>query len=441
MPQKNGLALLGGDPAVTDVPKFIWPPITEKDIRAVAEMVRRRELSHYGREGKVAYLENKFADYLGMRYVLATSSGTAALHSAYFGLGLSPGDEVLAPTYTFLATVMPLFVANAVPVLVDADPTSGNLDPQDLERHITERTRAIVVTHLWGNPVDMPTIMDVARTHNLKVVEDCAHAHGTICRGRPVGTFGDVGIFSLEGRKLVAGGQGGILVTNNQEVFERAVLLGHFNIRALEDVHSTKYRRYAETGFGLNYRIHPVAAAIASAQLDRLEEHVAARRHNLDYLSEQLEPIPGIEPPVKAAADSRQAFYSYKPTYNSAAMEGLPIDIYVKAVRAEGVPLERYPMKPLHTQPIFQDEHPPLLTHGAMEHFANEARWAKRRPMNLPNSEAYAARLLALPAYTDPVRPVLDNFAAAFAKVAMHAEQLRDYAASIGGETSVAGAR
>jgi len=185
MSGRRDLALLGGDPVVPNAPSVRWPPVTEDDARLVADMALAGELSYYGRrEGHVRELEDKFNAYLGTRYALATSSGTAALHSAYFGLGLEPGSEVLAPTYTFLATVMPLFVVNAVPVLVDADPTTGNIDPGDLERHVTDRTRAIVVTHLWGNPVDMPAIMEIARRRGLMVVEDCSHAHGATCDGR-----------------------------------------------------------------------------------------------------------------------------------------------------------------------------------------------------------------------------------------------------------------
>src|SRR5258708_1290783 len=214
MADRSDLALLGGKPVLRQHPSYTWPPITPQDAQLVADMVLRGELSYYGREGHARELEDKFAAYLGVQHCLATSSGTAALHSAFFGLGLEPGDEVVAPTYTFLATVMPLFVANGIPVLVDAERTTGNLDPAQLEQHVTDRTRAIVVTHLWGNPVDMLAVMDVARRHRLAVVEDCSHAHGARCNGRPVGTFGDVSVFSLQGKKLVAAGQGGLLVTN-----------------------------------------------------------------------------------------------------------------------------------------------------------------------------------------------------------------------------------
>jgi perosamine synthetase len=326
--------------------------------------------------------------------------------------------------------VMPLFVANAVPVLVDADLHTGNVDPVDLERRITARTRAIVVTHLWGNPVDMISMMEIARRHNLKVVEDCSHAHGATCDGKMVGSFGDVGIFSLQGKKLVAAGQGGILVTNDRNAFERAVLLGHFNVRSFQDVHDPVYRRYAETGLGLNYRMHPLAAAIANRQMDRLEGYIAGRRHNLEYLSKGLVEIPGIQPPVSRPHVTRQVYYSYKPTFCSEQLGDLPIDLFVEAVAAEGVPIERYRMTPLHTQPIFTDEQPPLRTHGVPEDFARTSERRRYRPGDLPNSEDYASRLLSMSVYTEPADHVINEIIAAFEKVVEHLDELHDLAAS-----------
>jgi perosamine synthetase len=428
----SALALFGGEPEAADAPAFVWPPIAEEDAQLVAEMTRRGELSYYGREGQSLELERKFADYLGVEHCLSVTSGTAALHSAYFGLGLEPGDEVLAPTYTFFATVMPLFAVNAIPVLVDADASTGNLDPAQIERHITEKTRAIVVTHLWGNPVDMDAVMEIARRRGLRVVEDCSHAHGASCNGRLVGTFGDVAVFSLQGKKLVAAGQGGVLVTNDDEVFERAVLLGHFNIRAFQDVHSPTYRPYAYTGFGLNYRMHPLAAAIANRQMDRLESYISGRRANLEYLSARLAEIPGVEPPAAGLHVTRQVYYSYKPTYRPEDLDGLPIVVYVDALRAEGVPIDRYDAPPLHVTEMFRGDQPPFVSHGVPEAFARGGRRRSYRPGDFPAAEDYAARLLALPAYTDPVRGALDAFAAAFAKVADHADELREHAARAG---------
>ncbi|MEK8174688.1 aminotransferase class I/II-fold pyridoxal phosphate-dependent enzyme [Streptomyces sp. M19] len=185
------LALFGGEPALREPVTMTWPLISDADVARVADAARRGEISYDASEGLVAELEAAFEARLGRPYALATSSGTAALHSAFFGLGLGRGDEVLAPTYTYLATVMPIVACNATPVLVDAEPDTGNIDLDDAERHVTARTRAMVVTHLSGHPVDMERATRFARRHDLKVVEDCSQAHGAASAGRrsaPVAT-------------------------------------------------------------------------------------------------------------------------------------------------------------------------------------------------------------------------------------------------------------
>ena len=421
------LAILGGTPAVAQPRHFIWPPVTEEDINAVVRLMRNHELSYYGREGEVAELEDAFCDYLGIRHGLATRSGTTALHSAFFGAEIGPGDEVLAPTYTFLATVMPIFVTNGTPVLVDAEPDTGNIDPADIERRITPRTKALVVTHMWGQPCDMPAIVDIARRHDLILIEDCSHAHGAICNGQKVGTFGDVAVFSLQGKKLVAAGQGGILMTNNQDIYERATLLGHFKVRSHQEVRSEKYAPFASTGYGLNYRMHPLAAAIANVQFRKLEERIAARHHNFDYLSERLHGIPGIEPPVHKQYVTRHALYSYKPLYRPHELNDLPITLYIQALRAEGVDIEKSETPPLHLEPLFQVHNDQMETYGRPDKFVNGGTRRTYAAGDLPNSELYANRSLVLPAFTEPVRDMFDQYVIAFQKVAENIDRLHAY--------------
>lgn len=392
--------------------------LTQEDVDRATLMLGRGEVSYSGREGAVRQLEDAFCARFGFRYALASSSGTAALHSAFFGIGLSAGDEIIAPSYTFLSTVMPAFVCNAVPILADSDPETGNIDPGDIERRITRRTKAIVVTHLAGHPVDIEPIVAIARSRGLALVEDCAQAHGATAGGRNVGSFGDVAIFSFERKKLVVGGEGGVLVTDNQEIYERATLLGHFRERSQEEVVSERYRDYASTGFGLNYRMHPISAQLAAGQLARLDAFLDARHENLTRLSESLDGTPGIQPPVTQRHVTRHAHYGYLPLYDASALGGLDIDTYVAAVRAEGVPLERPRGLPLHMEAVFQREERALLT------CPNVQRRTYRNG-DFPVSEAYCARVLRLPPYTDrSIQPWFQGFAEAFAKVARYAEEL-----------------
>ncbi|MFI4973625.1 MAG: DegT/DnrJ/EryC1/StrS family aminotransferase [Caulobacterales bacterium] len=416
------LALFGGPAAVTEPTDFTWPPITPADIKAVTTLLARGEISYYGREGEVAALETAFSAYVGAPFALACSSGTAALHSAFFALGLTPGDEVIAPTFTFLSTVMPLFVVNATPVLVDCEADTGNIDPDAIEAAITPRTRAIVVVHLNGHPCDMPRIVEIVRRHQLKLVEDCSHAHGAICGNTLVGRFGDVSIFSLQGSKLTAAGQGGILLTADREIFERAVLLGHFRARAFEDVTSDAYRPFAATGYGLNYRMHPLAAALARRQFEDLDAYIDGRNANLGALSAGLATIPGVEPPARKAYATRHPYYSYKPLYHGEALGGLDRALFIRALQAEGAPVEDSTSLPLHCETLFQVHDDGSRTYGRE---ANRRVYARG---DFPQAESYGERALRIPPYTEARPMLMAQIVEAFDKVARSHGALLDHA-------------
>jgi len=390
----------------------------------VTALLERGEISYYGREGEVEALETEFGAYVGAPFTLACSSGTAALHSAFFGLGLGTGDEVIAPTFTFLSTVMPLFVVNATPVLVDCEPDTGNIDPAVIEAAITARTRAVVVVHINGHSCDMERIVDICRRRDLRLVEDCSHAHGAMYTDTRVGTFGDVSVFSLQGAKLTAAGQGGLLLTASREIFERAVLLGHFRNRAFDDVTSDEYRPFATTGYGLNYRMHPLAAALARRQFEDLDAYIDGREANLGRLSEGLAAVPAVLPPARKAYVTRHPYFNYKPLYDAEAMGGLDRHLYIRALQAEGAPVGDSTSLPLHREHLFQVRDDLSRTYG---------RDPSRRVYadgDLPNAESYAERALRIPTYTDPRPRLIDQIIDAFDKVARARGALLDYARS-----------
>jgi len=416
------LALFGGPPAVTEPTRMTWPPIDAGDVEAVSALLARGEISYYGREGVVAELEEAFAAYHGLAHALSCSSGTAALHSAYFALALEPGDEVIAPTMTFLSTVMPIFTLNAVPVLVDCEPDTGNIDPALIEAAITPRTRAIVVVHLHGHPCDMAPIMAIARQHGLAVIEDCSHAHGAAYEDQLVGRFGDIAIWSLQGSKLTAAGQGGMLATDNQTLFERAVLFGHFRNRAFDDVTSAQYRPFATTGYGLNYRMHPLAAALALRQFARLDDYIAGRNTNLLPLSAGLSQLPGMVPPARKRYVARHPWYAFKPLYDVEAMDGLSRETYIAALKAEGAPVEDSTSKPLHLETLFATREDGSISYG------REPNRRVYRPGELAVSEQHAERSLRIPPYTEACPRLIEQIIEAVAKVGRAAGALHDYA-------------
>lgn len=416
------LALTGGEPTVK-LALGKWPPYDATAASDIAQMMHAGELSYYGEEGKVKELEEKFETYHGVPYALATSSGTSALHSAFVALGLQAGDEVIAPTHTFLATVMPIFAAGAIPVLVDCEPTSEGISPARIRAAVTARTKAIVVTHLWGHPVSMDAILEVAREHGLRIVEDCSHAHGSTYKGTAVGTLGDVGCFSLQGKKAVSGGQGGILITRDQDLYERALLFGHFRVRAEQGIFNPDLRRYASTGWGLNYRMHPFSAALASRMMDRLDDVIERRRVRHTRLSAGLLDVPGVQPPTISSDVTMGAWYGYKPRFVPEDL-GIPMATYIEALRAEGVQVSKPGSQPLHRADVFSGR-----PGSSQMPFALSPRTRRAHDVSeFPVAEGISQVSLSLPTFTYEDSDVVDQYIDAFAKVARSAAALRQFA-------------
>lgn len=257
--------------------KFTWPKITRPIKRAVMKQLNSA-VSIYNQSGIFLEFENKFAALHGRSYSLLCNSGTTAIHSMFVACDLKEGDEVICPAYTFFATVTPLLFLGAKPVLADCD-ANGNIDPQEVARLITKKTKAVLVTHMWGLPAQMDKLVAICKKHRLLLLEDCSHAHGAKYKGRFVGSFGDLAAWSLQGAKVVTGGEGGILLTNSRRFYERALLLGHYNKRALQGISKeSELYPFAVTGFGLKYRAHPLAVAMASEVLNDLPKAASYRQ-------------------------------------------------------------------------------------------------------------------------------------------------------------------
>jgi len=263
MREKNQLAIQGGLKTIEDdYPHFVWPVIDKKIEKAVVSQLYKT-ISIYDRSGIFEEFEDSFAKYHDRKYALLCSSGTLAIHSMFVAANFSAGDEVICPAYTFFATVTPLLFTGAKPVLCDCD-ENGNIDPKEIKKKITPKTKAVVITHMWGIPCQMDKIVDICKKNNLLLLEDCSHAHGARYKGRVVGSFGDLAAWSLQGPKNITGGEGGILVTDNKDFYSHSLLLGHYNKRCFQEIDKNSvYYKYATTGMGLKYRAHPLAIAIA----------------------------------------------------------------------------------------------------------------------------------------------------------------------------------
>lgn len=409
-------AILGGRPAVTldQAEANRWPIIGQEDEHAVLEVLRSGELSI---NDQTAALEADYQRWLGVSFALAHNNGTAALHAAMHAMEIGPGDEVIVPSATWWASVMPVLHCGGIPVFAETEPHCIGLDPADVERKITPRTRAIVVVHLFGMPSKMNELLEVAQRHGLKVLEDASHAHGALYHGRPVGTLGHVAVFSMQANKLVPSAEGGMLVTNDREIWERAVRFGHYErLLHLESPN----RRFAATGFGHKFRMSPLSAAVARSQLKRLPERNARRNENCEYLSERLESL-GVQT-FLSPAGVRRVYFEFLVRADAQAI-GAPLKDIARALQAEGahVGAPRYPL--LHQQPVFTDSDQPWARIARIDGRSGFAL-PIYEPGALPQTAAGNASLLKLPSFPRAERQLLDQYAVAFEKVLSHAAEL-----------------
>ncbi|AXG77067.1 DegT/DnrJ/EryC1/StrS family aminotransferase [Streptomyces paludis] len=329
------LALLGGRPAVTATgTHFAWPPIDDTTRARVAAQLDTA-ISLPGRSGIVAELEDALQAYFGVRHAITLSSGTAALHAAYWAAHVNAWDEVIVPAWTFHATASPLFHLRAVPVLCETGP-DGNIDPTRVEELITPRTRAVMVTHLWGRPADTGALRAIAETHDLALLEDGSHAHGASLGGQKTGTFGLAGAFSLNGPKPLSGGEGGFVLTDDDDTYYRVLTFAHYNKRAKSEIPADHpLARYAVTGAGLKLRIHPLAAALAHDQLGRLDGYLAGRAEIARHLGDRFADMPGLHA-VPMPCGVIPSWYGLTLIYRPEELGGLGIERFHQALLAEG---------------------------------------------------------------------------------------------------------
>ncbi len=339
-----------------------WPPIDSEVIKAVVDQLKLAT-SIYDGSGVFAEFESEFARFHNIKYALTVSSGTAALHSAFFALRLGVGDEVICPDYTFFATATPLFQIGAQPVLVDCAP-DGTIDLATVESYITERSRAVIVSHMWGRAENVTEIRAFCDYHGLYMIEDCSHAHGARFEGVSVGSLADVAAWSLQASKLVPAGEGGVIGTNSREVFERALLLGHFNQRCIKTISpSSPNNQWVETGLGLKYRAHPLGIAMATVYLKRLQSVLNVKKRNAERLTNSLSgmPITSLRrthhPPT-----SVDSYYSFVMLVDESKTEMTPKSI-VTNLAYNGFGFADVPIatRPLHEFPLFMNPVSPVV--------------------------------------------------------------------------------
>ncbi len=319
------LAINGGEPVVKSGLGKSWPIFDETEENALLEVLRS---GAWNRREKVDEVGEKFAAYQDAKYGIPLANGTVALQCALKAAGVTAGDEVIVPALTFVATGTSVVCVNAVPVIVDIDPLTYNIAPDAIEAAITPRTRAIIPVHNGGYPADMDAIMDIAERHNLKVIEDCAHAHGSQWRGKGMGSIGHLGTFSFQIGKTLTCGEGGMVITNDESLANIANQVAN-----------------------LNMRMTNLQAALLLSQLERLDEQVETRERNIAYLMKGMEAIEGIHPIPWDERVTRWCFYYWDFRFVSAEFGGISRGRFLEALGAEGVPCG----VGAHGQPIYNE--------------------------------------------------------------------------------------
>jgi perosamine synthetase len=356
----NELALAGGEPVLRSLAPVSWPRTTDADRAAVLSVLESNVLVSEGTGGRTAVdrLERSWAEFLGVRRCVGVSNGTAAIELALLAHGIGPGDEVVVPALTFVATAMAVVRVGAKPVYADVDPVTFTMSPESLAAEITERTSAVVPVHLHGLSADMRRIDDIARRHGCVVIEDAAQAQGARYHGVPVGAFGNTATFSLQMTKnLPTCGEGGLVVTDDDAVADRIVQLRQFG----ETIRPDRPRRYVSHRLGVNAKLSNVQAAYTSSQLERFADYHAARRSNVAAFLSRLQDLDGItcpwEPDGYEHAWHILRFVVDMDRLFPGTDLGAARTVLIRALRAEGLPATRYQIMPIPEQPALRSIH------------------------------------------------------------------------------------
>lgn len=317
------------------------PVLGDKELQYVTESVVSGWVSSTG--PFVARFEDAFAKFCGTKHAIAMSNGTTALHATLLALGIGPGDEVIVPSFTFIASANAVKFTGATPVLVDSEQETWNIDPKAAEAAITEKTKAIMPVHVYGHPANMDPILALGKKHGLAIIEDAAEAHGALYRGKPVGSLGHVGIFSFYGNKIVTTGEGGMIVTNDDDLAKKT--------RMLRDHGMSTEKRYWHTVLGYNYRLTSLQAALGVAQMERIDDILERKTRIASWYGEGLKGIAGITLPP-AASWAKNVYWLYSIMIDEKAF-GLSRDALMQHLQEKGIDSRPF-FPPVHIQPIYQ---------------------------------------------------------------------------------------
>lgn len=356
MPEHDKPALLGGPKINPDRPFRFNSAIGDEEARAVMEVLKSKELSGFiASPGapfwggpKVRALQERFAEHFGTRYAVAVNSATSALHCAMMAVGLGPGDEVVTSPYTMSATSTTVLMTGAVPIFADIEDETFGLDPASVEANITPHTKAICAVNIFGHAARLKELRAIADKHGLYLIEDNSQAPDAIHQGRLTGTIGHIGVFSFNRHKVMQSGEGGMLITDDETLFQKAALFRNHGEAVVEAMQIDDIVNTA----GLNLRMTEMEAAVALEQFKKLPRLNAERIELANRLTQALSGIDGITPPAVVEGD-RHVYYMYALKYDS-RITGLPRDLFAEAMLAEGLFIRAGYLKPTYLEPMYQ---------------------------------------------------------------------------------------
>jgi dTDP-4-amino-4,6-dideoxygalactose transaminase len=368
--------------------KVASPQVGEEEIAAVREVL----LSGWYVSGpKVRAFEQRFADYVGVEHAVMVNSGTAAIHAALMATGVGPGDEVIVPALTFFSTATAVIHQNAVPVFTDISLDNFCMAPEDVERRITPRTRAVIPVHYFGHAAEMDAIKEIAERHDLLVIEDCAQAHGTAYKGQRVGSIGHLGAFSFFATKHMTTGEGGAITTDKAEWAETMRVFRSHGLKGRND----------HVLLGYNYRMTEMEAAMGMVQLNKLERLNAARIRNSEYLIERLGDIAWLSVPTVPPYVKHTYFWLH--ILVDEDVLGFSTQELIRRLRERGVEVRHRYLEPLNRQPMLTDNVPEALRLAAGDNLPAYGE------IHLPNAERAAGRVIGLPNRPDMTEADLDR--------------------------------
>ena len=417
------LALFGGPKAIDKTPPaelFRWPIITQEDEDAVLEVFRRAGMSGTDVTEK---FEEEFAAWNGVKYAIGYSSGTMSLQAAMYAVGLGEGDELICQSKTYWASCIQAMSLNATVVFADIDPDTLTIDPNDLERCIGPRTKAIMVVHYLAHPADMDPIMAIAKKHNLTVIEDVSHAQGGLYKGKKLGTFGDVAAMSLMSGKSFATGEMGMLITNDREIHDRAMAYSHYernNAKYVTTDYLTPY--YNMPLGGMKGRVNQTCSAMGRVQLKYYDERCIEIRRAMNYFWDIVEAAPGLKAhrTNEAEGSTMAGWYAAHGLFRPDEVEGMPVTRFAEAMRAEGVGISVGGNRALHTHEYFKSFD--LYHSGKPTRIEFATRDVRELDNALPVTESI--EIYSVPWFKKFMPEYIEMYANAFVKVMTNYKEL-----------------